>query len=235
MRRLPYILSPATSGDLEQVRGLIRDAVSWLRKSKRTDQWEKPWPDRARHHERILNDLIEGKTWLVWDDDAVAGTITLDTEEPLASHGKPVWPTHKRAERALYVRRVIVRRVYAGLGIGAALLDWAASVAMQDHGAALLRIDVWTTNLGLHAYYERQRFTRCPGRDPKELVNYPSQALFERRAEHAGSRHVNLFAEARRPHDRMTGRHIRLGNSHLAGCTISAPGFAAMSTFSISI
>ena len=62
---------------------------------------------------------------------------------------------------ALYVRRVVVARSYSGLGLGAALLDWAADVAKSDHGAALIRIDVWTTNLELHAYYEGQRFTRC--------------------------------------------------------------------------
>lgn len=203
MGRLRFILSPGTSGDVEHVRGLVRDATSWLRRSKRTDQWEKPWPDLARQNERILNDLMKGKTWLVWDDATAAGTITIDPDAPLAAHGNPVWPVHQRRERALYVRRVIVRRGYAGLGIGAALLDWAAGVAKRDHGAALIRIDVWTTNFGLHAYYERQHFTRCPA--PRELVNYPSQALFERRAEQAGSAHRNLFVEASRPYERDTG------------------------------
>jgi GNAT superfamily N-acetyltransferase len=67
---------------------------------------------------------------------------------------------------ALYVRRIVVGRSYAGLGLGAVLLDWAADVAMKDHGATQIRIDVWTTNLELQAYYVRQGFTRRPGRDP---------------------------------------------------------------------
>lgn len=156
---------------------------------------------------------MERKTWLVWDDGTVAGTITIDTEEPQAALGRPVWPAYKRREQALYVRRVIVRRVYAGLGIGAALLDWAAGVAKKEFGIALIRIDVWTTNRGLHAYYERQRFTRCPGRDPRELSSYPSQALFERRAEQAGSAHRDLFMEIKMPTPHKASQQIRLSNS----------------------
>lgn len=190
--------------DIGEVHGLVREAAKWIGGSKNTDQWANPWPDRAAQRERILNNLIKGKTWMVWDDATAAATVTIDTEEPMDLNGQPVWPANKRHESALYVRQVIVSRRYAGYGLGAALLDWAADVAKRDHGAALIRIDVWTTNLGLHAYYERQRFTRCPGRDPRELVNYPSQALFERRAEQAGSAHRNLFVEASRPYERGT-------------------------------
>ena len=218
MRRLPYTLSPAKPADLEEVRRLVHEAANWLQKNKHTDQWAKPWPDRVRKNERMLNDLLKGKTWLVWDNATLVGTITIDTEEPLAAHGKPVWPTHKRHELALYVRRVIVTRVYAGLGIGAALLDWAADVARRDYGATLIRIDAWTTNLGLHTYYERQRFTRCAGRDPRELINYPSQALFERAAEQGGSAHKKLFIEAEKPNLSHLSFRYPTGSSHQTFC-----------------
>jgi GNAT superfamily N-acetyltransferase len=161
----------------------------------------------------MLNDLLRGKTWLVWDEATLAGTITLDTEEPLAAHGRPVWPPHKRHELAVYVRRVIIRRAYAGLGLGAALLDWAADVAKRNHGATLIRLDAWTTNPGLHAYYEGQRFTRCEGRDPRELVNYPAQALFEREIDQAGAAHTKLFVEAEGPNERRRRWRIRINRS----------------------
>jgi GNAT superfamily N-acetyltransferase len=184
-------------GDLDQVRGLVRDAADWLR-SKNTDQWARPWPDRVRHKERMLNDLIKGKTWIVWDGTTAAATITIDTEEPLDLNEQPVWPEDKRHEPALYVRRVIVRRLYAGDGLGAALLDWAADVAKRDHEVSLIRIDVWTTNTGLHAYYARQDFTRCVRRDARDLADYPSQALFEREAGEPRSDYARFLREESR-------------------------------------
>ena len=143
----------------------------------------------------MRNDLLKGKTWLVWDDTTAAGTITIDRGEPTDTHDRPVWPAHKRHEPALYVRRVIVSRSYAGLGLGAGLLDWAADVAIRDYGAPLIRVDVWTTNRKLHAYYEGQRFTPVEGRDPRELADYPSQALFEREINQARSGYTKLFIE----------------------------------------
>lgn len=185
-------------GDLDTVSGLVRDAAEWLRTSKSTDQWARPWPDRIRQRRRIVNDLLKGKTWLVWDGETVAATITVDTDEPVDLNEQSVWPEHERCRSALYVRRIVVARDYAGCGLGAALLDWASDVAKRDHNAALIRIDVWTTNLELHAYYERQHFVRLPDRDPADLPDYPSQALFERAADLSGSDHTKLFLEDER-------------------------------------
>jgi GNAT superfamily N-acetyltransferase len=180
---------------LGEVRGLVRDAADWLRTSKETDQWARPWPDEVRHKERILNDLLKGKTWIVWDGTIAAATITVDTDEPLDLKEQPVWPTDKRHKPALYVRRVIVRRRYAGHGLGAALLCWAAEIARRDHKVTLIRVDVWTTNTELHAYYERQQFIRCQGKDPRELADYPSQALFEREVSQSRSNYARFFHE----------------------------------------
>jgi len=195
VRTFTYTLSPATPQDSRKILRLFRGASRWLRRRKNTDQWARPWPDRGRYEERLLSDLIKGKTWLVWHRKTMAATITIDTEEPMAAPGEPVWPADKRHDLALYVRRVIVKRSYADKGIGAALLDWAAEVAKRDHGADLIRVDVWTTNEGLHDYYRNQGFEPCPGRDPEILGDYPSQALFERDIERAGTAHTRLFLE----------------------------------------
>jgi GNAT superfamily N-acetyltransferase len=156
----PFVLCLATPGDLHQVRGLVREAAEWLRTTKDTDQWARPWPSQAGQGKRMLNDLLEGKTWLLWDGARSVATITVDPEEPLDGRRQPVWPARKHGGRAVYVRRVVVRRSYAGQGLGAALLDWAADLAKREHKARLIRIDVWTTNVQLHAYYEKQGFTR---------------------------------------------------------------------------
>jgi GNAT superfamily N-acetyltransferase len=175
--RYSFVLDLAVPGDLDNVVALVREAAAWLR-DMRIDQWQKPWPDAAGQRERILNDLYKGKTWLVREGETVAATITIDTDEPMDVVDRPVWPAGENQPPVLYVRRVIVSRRYAGLGLGAALLDWAADIAETEHWADLIRIDVRTTNRKLHAYYEGQGFTRCP--DPEGLGDYPSQALFER-------------------------------------------------------
>jgi GNAT superfamily N-acetyltransferase len=220
-------------GDFDEVRGLVRQASAWLRASKGTDQWASPWPDRTGQKERILNDLLKGKTWLVWDGTIATATITVDTQEPLDSNEHQVWPAHKRPEPALYVRRVVVSRSYAGLGLGAALLDWAATTARRDHEIALIRIDVWTTNLDLHSYYERQGFTRCAGRDPRELANYPAQALFEREVDGPRSDYTKLFTEDEGQCERKFHRqsHLRLPSNaaygtHLSGSATHSVIFA---------
>ena len=123
------------------MRGLVREASQWLR-TRDTDQWATPWPDRARQDERNLNDLLKGNTWILWDGNTAAATITIDTKEPLDLNDQPIWPEHNRSEQALYVRRVVVNRRYAALGLGAAMMDWAADMARRDHGAEVIRIDV---------------------------------------------------------------------------------------------
>lgn len=180
--RYSFVLRQGTLEDSDEVLGLVRQAADWLRTSKDTDQWAEPWPDHAGHRDRIRNDLNKGKTWLLRDGLTAAGTITIDTEEPVDADERPVWPAHKSPEPAIYVRRVIVGRRYSGIGLGAAMLDWAAEIATEEYRATLLRIDVWTTNVRLHTYYEGQLFARRHETDPRKLTGYPSQALFERLA-----------------------------------------------------
>ncbi len=188
--RYLFVLYPAAPGDLDHVIGLVREASKWLG-GIGTDQWQKPWPDRAGQEERILNDLLKCKTWLVRDGETIAATITVDDDEPLDLHERPVWPPDEHPQAAVYVRRLVVSRRYASHELGAALLDWAADWAKKHRHAKLMRIDVWTTNENLHRYYENRYFTRC--RNPQGLGNYPSQALFERTVDAPASDFTKLF------------------------------------------
>jgi GNAT superfamily N-acetyltransferase len=202
----PLVLRPATRKDLGAIRELVRDAADWLRTGKSTDQWVRPWPDRAGEQDRMRSDLAKGKTWLVLDKATPAATISIDTEGPLDGNEQPVWPEHGRYELALYVRRLVVGRHYAGRGLGAALLDWAADVAKREYGARLIRVDAWTTNHALHAYFEGQRFARRASRDPLALGGCPSQALFERDADQSGADYTRSFTEVSLVGKRRSGR-----------------------------
>lgn len=66
---------------------------------------------------------------------------------------------------------------YAGTGLGAELLDWAAGRA-YDAGVLWLRLDAWTTNTSLHTYYEHLGFEHV-----RTVASRASGACFQRPAQ----------------------------------------------------
>jgi GNAT superfamily N-acetyltransferase len=171
MGESPLVLCPAQKRDHDTIAGLIDTATEWLR-TKNTDQWAQPWPSEEEHNHRIDQDLIAGKTWIAWQGGLAAATITADSAE------SPIWPIEARRDPAVYVHRLVVSRAFAGRGLGAALLDWAGLRAKGDYGARWIRVDAWTTNTALHAYYERQGFGFCGLSEAFGF--YPSAALFQK-------------------------------------------------------
>jgi hypothetical protein len=171
--RWPLELRAATASDYQSILGLVDGATRWL-SSKGIDQWAKPWPDEQGRNARVLDDLLNGKTWLATDGAKVAATITIDPVD------NGVWPPDKRKEPALYLRRAIVDRDYGGREVGACLFDWASDIATDAYRAKWIRIDVWTTNFLLHDYYRAQDFEYVGLRDVVYGPDYPSRALFQR-------------------------------------------------------
>jgi Acetyltransferase (GNAT) family len=186
MPHWPIALRRATADEIEVVIQLIEEAADWLR-SIGTDQWAKPWPNRTERDSRIQASLRQGKTWIGWDNDIPAATITVDLEDD------PYWPEQFRRDQAVYVHRLVVGRPYKGVGLGAALLDWAGSTNRRDHGARWIRVNASTTNLRLHAYYRRQGFSQC-GFHPDD--SYPSGARFQKPTEHIQASDSALFRES---------------------------------------
>lgn len=164
-----------TAENMKVVLGLIEEAQGWLW-TKDTDQWEKPWPDETARDARVLKGLQGGKTWIVWDGDVPAATVTIATRKNAAVWAKPGC-TCDLAERAVFVHRLITARKHAGLGLGAELIDWAGLRGQRLYGARWIRIDVWTTNQRLHDYYMKQGFEPCGFCADRD---YPSGALFQK-------------------------------------------------------
>jgi GNAT superfamily N-acetyltransferase len=185
----PLVLRRASASghDLETIVRLIEDAADWLRATKDTDQWDQPWPDQAGRDSRILTDLHRARTWICWDGATPAATITIDRDH------NPYWPERWRKDPAVHVHRLVVDRPYAGVGLGAELLDWAGRTSRRYHGAAWLRVNAWTTNLRLHAYYERQGFALC-GLSADH--GYPSAAMFHKPTDRILGTGRGLFIEA---------------------------------------
>jgi ribosomal protein S18 acetylase RimI-like enzyme len=185
MGELRLVLRRASEEDFEAVRNLLTEASRWLRR-KGTDQWAAPWPDENGRNENIRRAIGARRTWLLWDDDQAVATLTASP-----NHHK-IWPEERRHEKAVYIRRLAVSRLYSGRGLGGRLLDWAGLRADREYGARWIRVDVWTTNKGLHRYYRGLGFARC-GTSP--IKGYPSAALFQKPIERIGSVTIPLFHE----------------------------------------
>jgi GNAT superfamily N-acetyltransferase len=166
----------ATTEHFDTVLGLIDEAAGWLR-TKGTDQWARPWPDRPRRDERVRRGLAGDKTWIVWDAGAAVATVTLTPKLNPRVWSRPACACDL-GERAVYAHRLITARSHQGLGLGGQLIDWAGLRARNDYGAKWIRIDVWTTNTALHEYYLSTGFEPCGYcADP----GYPSGRLFQKR------------------------------------------------------
>ncbi|MBD0676697.1 hypothetical protein BU198_39920 [Streptomyces sp. CBMA156] len=89
--------------------------------------------------------------------------------------GSPrLWSGEELAVPARYLSSFTVDRRYAGQGVGARLGDWAAWRAARA-GAGLLRVNVWSDNTALHAYYRARGW-----RWVRTVAGSRSGALFER-------------------------------------------------------
>jgi GNAT superfamily N-acetyltransferase len=178
-----------TDEHLKAVLGLIEGAATWLR-YKDTDQWASPWPDEKRRDERVLKGLQVGKTWIIWDGDIAAATITTATRANSSVWSKPAC-TSDLSERAVYAHRLITARNYSGCGLGAELIDWAGLRARREYGARWIRIDVWTSNKALHDYYRKRGFMSCGScADPA----YPSGVLFQKPSAGLRTRRIPQFS-----------------------------------------
>jgi ribosomal protein S18 acetylase RimI-like enzyme len=173
-------ITRATPDDLDTLVTFRDEAAAWLAR-RGIDQWQEPWPTEDLMVEGMLRNIQAGETFIVWDGDTPAATITINR------WAKPeLWTEEEAAEPALYAHKVTVDRAHAGQGLGAELLDWAGTRA-ADEGADWLRVDVWTTNEHLQHYYLKHGFTYVR---TVVLPHNPSGALFQRPAERVPTPHL---------------------------------------------
>lgn len=170
-----YRIRRAVADDMTAVLCLYDSAAGWLQQEKHTNQWARPWPTKTAMDARVANGISHGLTWMVEDNGALVGTITC--RERGTDY---LWEDDELEDPAVYVSRLIVSRDHAGLGIGAALIDWAGERAAREWAANWIRVDVWTTNTDLHEYYKNQGFTHLRTKEVPTEWEYPSAALFQK-------------------------------------------------------
>ncbi|MET8632827.1 GNAT family N-acetyltransferase [Streptomyces sp. NPDC004680] len=122
------------------------EAAAWLSRLG-SDQWQRPYPA-----DKLLATIEAGVVFMVRDGDTTAATITLTPE---AEDG--LWTEEELREPSLFINKLTVSRTHAGQNLGGRLLDWASNQAYRT-GAKWLRLDAWTTNTKLQAYYLRLGF-----------------------------------------------------------------------------
>lgn len=120
----------------------------------------------------MLASIRAGEVFLIKEavDTDAAATITLDQDAD-----DRLWTPQEQADSARYVHKLTVDRKYAGTGLGARILDWAGDRAARS-GAMWLRLDAWTTNTRLHAYYRSQNFEHVrTSPDPSVVSGWAAQ------------------------------------------------------------
>lgn len=179
----------ATSEDATTIIGMIDAAGAWL-ETKGTDQWRRPWPSKIARDARVLRGIQDRHTWIAENEGEPVATITYK------KYGnQDLWTAQELRDPAVYACRLVVSREWAGDEIGAALLDWAGYRAFQAWKAQWVRIDVWTANLALHRYYEKQGFRPVRIPNPDDSGGRPSAALFQKLTEEVNEVAATRFTE----------------------------------------
>lgn len=179
------IVTRATPADVDTIMSWRREREAWLA-AKGEDQWSIPLPRSA-----MAATVAAGHTWLVFGEDEPVATITL-TGWPAAADlwkpdvdPEPLWHPQDEPTDALYVSKMMVPLARSGSELGAELLDWAGGQA-HEAGLTWLRLDSWTTNDGLHAYYVRQGFSHV-----RTVGTRVSGRCFQRRSRPYGGVLIN--------------------------------------------
>jgi predicted N-acetyltransferase YhbS len=137
---------PAVEADAETVASLIDDATLWVTELG-FPQWPFPFP-RAE----VAAAIDRNEVYVAEVDGEPVATVTILLDDPV------YWG--ERPPDALYVHKLAVRRAHAGRGIGAALVEWAATRAGAS-GRSFVRLDCLRNDPGIRAYYERLGFEHC--------------------------------------------------------------------------
>lgn len=171
------IVARARVSDIDTIMSWRRERVAWLG-GRGEDQWSIPLPRSA-----VAATVLAGQTWLVWDNQEPLATVTLTAYVDVDGLWKPdrdpeaLWYPEDDPADALYVAKMMIPLVYAGRGLGGEMLDWAGGRA-YDAGLTWLRLDAWTTNPRLHAYYVGQGFEHV-----RTIESRVSGACFQRPAQ----------------------------------------------------
>ncbi|MEH0841602.1 GNAT family N-acetyltransferase [Micromonospora sp. CPCC 205711] len=165
------VIRSGDTADAATVLRLLDAATAWLVARGRTGQWgTEPASGDPRRIAQAEGWAASGDLWLAMLGDNPVGALVVGAANV---HVPP--PT----EPELYVNLLVTDRAYAGRGIGARLLAYAAELA-RERGRGLLRVDCYAgADRALVRFYESCGFTAT---DPFEVERpgcepWPGQVL----------------------------------------------------------
>jgi GNAT superfamily N-acetyltransferase len=163
------LIRRADADDLAEAAAILEDAARFVA-SLGYPAWDEGTfvEPKGRGRAELLRALRSGGLYLATSSGEPAATVCLfDADERF-------WPGAPRD--ALYVHKLAVRRRFAGLGIGAAILRWADR---QAHATdkPFVRLDCPRDDPGVRRYYERAGYEHRGD----VTVNGFEASLYERR------------------------------------------------------
>jgi GNAT superfamily N-acetyltransferase len=129
--------------------GLLEEAGQWLM-DKDIAQWP---PGSIAPQRALLEAFVRQGALLVARSNGLLVGGCVVTRQSYAA-----WDEHPGA--AIYLHKLVTARRAAGVGLGAALLAEAEAFARRL-GFERLRLDCWTGNAVLSAYYQERGFVEC--------------------------------------------------------------------------
>lgn len=136
----------AQPADRDIIIDMMEESCLWLQ-SRGEAHWT---PGMLRDKPWLVGDRIEeGTVYLLRLEGAVAGTITLQSDD------EEVWG--EQPAIALYVLGLTTARTFGGRGLGRWMLEWAAE-RTRAANLPLLRLDCTAKNRKLCRYYEDAGF-----------------------------------------------------------------------------
>lgn len=149
------IIRTSEISDLSQIVNLLNQAKSYFERSG-IDQWQNGYPNG----DNILQDIVEGKSFVFFDHNQVLGTMyfTIGKEPNYEVIEDGQWLTDSDTYAVMH--RIVVDERIKGKGVAKQMLDYVESVAKQSHIGSL-RIDTHKDNLSMQRFLQKNGFQPC--------------------------------------------------------------------------
>lgn len=155
-------IRPVTPGTRAVFAAIVEEANAW-QKARGSEGWARPFDDAW-----MLPRIERGELFLACDAAGPVASLRLLWED------RPFWGAREVGD-SLYLHSFAVRRDRAGCGLGRATIEAVAAIA-RARGRRRLRLDCFSANRGLIAYYGRAGFVSAGA----VTVDGRAMALMER-------------------------------------------------------